>query len=89
MFKSKYSNFLTIVLIIAIVFVIVLVSVLAVSAYKRYKSDKDAENAISRFENSIEQNTSTNTNITGEGLVEQNIVKPDSNGNKNGNTFTY
>lgn len=79
MFKSKYSNFLTIVLIIAIVFVIVLVSVLAVSAYKRYKSDKDAENAISRFENNIEQNTSTNT--SSEGLVEQNIVKPDSSGN--------
>lgn len=76
MFKSKYSNFLTIVLIIAIVFVVALVSVLAVSAYKRYKSDKDAQNAISKFENDIEQNTSTNT--SGEGLVEQNIVKPDS-----------
>jgi len=79
MFKSKYSNFLTIVLIIAIVFVIVLVSVLAVSAYKRHKSDKDAENAISRFENNIEENVNTNT--SGEGLVEQNIVKPDSSGN--------
>lgn len=81
MFKSKYSNFLTIVLIIAIVFVVALVSVLAVSAYKRYKSDKDAQNAISKFENNIEQDTNTNTNNSGEGLIEQNIVKPDSNGN--------
>ena len=81
MFKSKYSNFLTIVLIIAIVFVIVLVSVLAVSAYKRYKSDKDAQNAISKFENNIEQNTTTNTNNSGQGLIEQNIVKPDNTGN--------
>ena len=79
MFKSKYSNFLTIVLIIAIIFVIALVSVLAVSAYKRYKSDKDAQDAISKFENNIEQNT--NTSNSGQGLIEQNIVKPDSNGN--------
>lgn len=81
MFKSKYSNFLTIVLIIAIIFVIALVSVLAVGAYKRHKSDKDAENAISKFENNIEQNTNTNTNTSGEGLIEQNIVKPDTSGN--------
>lgn len=83
MFKSKYSNFLTIVLIIAIIFVVALVSVLAVSAYKRYKSDKDAQDAISKFENNIEQNINTNTNTSnsGQGLIEQNIVKPDSNGN--------
>ena len=70
-----------IVLVIAIVFVVALVSVLAVSAYKRYKSDKDAQNAISKFENNIEQGTNTNTNNSGEGLIEQNIVKPDSSGN--------
>lgn len=81
MFKSKYSNFLTIVLIIAIVFVVALVSVLAVSAYKRYKNDKDAENAIGRFENSIIQNNTNNTTGGGTELIEQNIVTPDSNGN--------
>lgn len=80
MFKSKYSNFLTIVLIIAIIFIIVLVSVLAVSAYKRYKNDKDAENAIGRFNNSIIQNTTNNT-TGGTGLIEQNIVTPDTNTN--------
>lgn len=77
MFRSKYSNFLTIVLIIAIIFVVVLVSVLAVSAYKRYKNDRDAQEAISDFENNIGQNDNTNTtdtNTSGEGLVEQNIV---------------
>ena len=74
MFKSKYSNFLTVVLIIAIIFVIVLVSVLAVGVYKKYKNDKEAEDAISIFENNIEQNDETNTNTSGEGLVEQNIV---------------
>lgn len=88
MFNSKYSNFLTIVLIVAIIFIIVLVSVLGVNAYKRYKNDKDAENAISRFENTIENNTNTetNTNTSGEGLVEQNIVI--NNNNVNTNTST-
>ena len=79
--NNKYSNFLTIVLIIAIIFVIVLISVLAVSAYKRYKNDKDAENAISRFENNIEQNVSENT--SGQGFVEQNIVNNNTENNTN------
>lgn len=80
MFKSKYSNFLTIVLIIAIIFVVILVSILAVNAYKRYKNDKDAENAISRFENNIEQNDNANTS-GGVGLIEQNIVNNTTDGN--------
>lgn len=82
MFKSRYSNFLTIVLIIAIIFVIVLVSVLAVSAYKRYKNEKDAENAISRFENNIEQNVVENT--SGQDFIEQNIVNNNTGGNTSG-----
>lgn len=73
MFRSKYSNFLTIILVIAIIFVVVMISILAVSAYKRYKNDKDAENAISRFENNIEENTDTNTS-GGANFVEQNII---------------
>lgn len=73
MFKSKYSNFLTVILVIAIIFVIALVSILAVNAYKRYKNDKDAENAISRFENNIDQNVNTNTS-GGASFIEQNIV---------------
>lgn len=82
MFKSRYSNFLTIVLIIAIVFVVVLVSVLAVSAYKRYKNEKDAENAISRFENNIEQNVVENT--AGQNFIEQNVVNNNTEGNTTG-----
>lgn len=73
MFKSKYSNFLTIILVVAIVFVIVMISILAVSVYKRHKNEKDAEDAISRFENNIDVNTNTNTS-GGTGLIEQNIV---------------
>lgn len=83
MFKNKYSNFLTIVLIVAIIFIIALVSILAVSAYKRYKNDKDAENAISKFENNIEENINNNTNTSTEGLIEQNVV---TNNTTSGNT---
>lgn len=84
MFRSKYSNFLTIILVIAIIFVIVLVSALAVSAYKRYKNEKDAENAISRFENNIEQDDNENT--TGKNFVEQNIVSNTAGDTSSGGT---
>ncbi len=71
MFKSKYSNFLTIVLIVAIVAIVVLISIFAVSAYKRYKNEKDAENAISEFQNNIGQD---NENTTGQDFIEQNVT---------------
>lgn len=85
MFRSKYSNFLTIVLIVAIVLVVALVAVLGVSVYKRYKNDKDAENAILDFENNIVDEPDTNTNISeGEDLIEQN---PNTNtGNSGSNS---
>lgn len=82
MFRSKYSNFLTIVLIIAIIFVIALISVLTVSAYKRYKNEKDAEDAISRFENNIEQNVVENN--SGANFIEQNVVNNDTTSNTTG-----
>lgn len=74
MFKSKYSNFLTIILIIAIIFVVALVSVLAVGAYKKYKNDQEAENAISNFQNNIGQNVSENNTSGGANLIEQNTL---------------
>lgn len=81
MFKSKYSNFLTIILIVTIVIVIALVSVLAVNAYKRYKSDRDAENAIGKFENNIGQD---DNNTSGEGLKEQNTIDNNVTGEGSG-----
>ncbi len=90
MFKAKYNNFLTIILIIAIIFVVVLISVLGVSAYKRYKNDKDAQNAIDRFEDNINDTTTnnTNTNTSGEGLVEQNVVTNNNVGTNTGDEGT-
>lgn len=88
MFKSKYSNFLTIILIVAIIFVIVLVSILAVNAYKRYKNDRDAENAIGRFENNIEQDNNTTENNSGANFIEQNTVTNNTEGNTTTSTGT-
>lgn len=89
MFRSKYSNFLTIVLIIAIVFVFALVGVLGVSVYKRYKNDKEAENAILDFENNIEDEPEANTNTSkGEDLIEQNPNTNVTTGNSGSNSET-
>lgn len=80
MFKSKYSNFLTIVLIIAIIAIIITTTVLLVNVYKKYKNNREADEAISKFQNNIGMNTETNTNTnsTGEGLIEQNITTNNS-----------
>lgn len=84
MFKSKYSNFLTIVLIIAIIAIIITVSILLVKVYKKYNNSKEAENAISRFQNNIDTNSDSNN--SGEGLEEQNIVvsQPDTDSAQKG-----
>lgn len=90
MFKSKYSNFLTIVLIIAIIAIIIITAVLLVNVYKKYKNNKEADEAISKFQNNIgmntETNTNTNTNSTGEGLIEQNITTNNSATNTSSGT---
>lgn len=73
MFKSKYSNFLTIILVVAILAIVLIASVLAIKAYKKYKNTKDASSAISRFDenyNIVAENNKTQ----GQELDEQNIV---------------
>lgn len=87
MFKSKYSNFLTIVLVIAIIAIIVIASILAVNTYKKYKNNKEASKAIGEFQNNISNSIDNeNKNQTGEGLVEQNIVinQPETNTSSSG-----
>lgn len=77
MFKSKYSNFLTVILVIAIIAIIIISTVLIVNVYKKHKNNKEAANAISKFENNIQ--TNTNTNNSGQDLIEQNIVTSEPN----------
>lgn len=80
MFKSKYSNFLTIILVVAIIAIIAITSILVVNAYKKYKNNKEASLIIGEFENNISNNID-NENATGEGLIEQNIVVSEPNTN--------
>lgn len=72
MFKSRYSNFLTIVLVIAIILILSIITIIGVNVYKKYKSDKEADSIVSQFQNNVNENN-TNTNSSGQGLVEQNI----------------
>lgn len=73
MFKSKYSNFLTIILVVAILAIVLITSVLGIKAYKKYKNTKDASTAISRFDENYNI-VAENNKIQGQELDEQNIV---------------
>ena len=80
MFKSKYSNFLTIVLVIALIAILTIATVLVVNVYKKQRNDKDAIKAIEKFDNNISNTTIENENTTsGQSLIEQNVVVSDNN----------
>lgn len=70
MFKSKYSNFLTIILVVAIVAILSITAALVVNVYKKYKNNREATTAIAEFENSLNDEIQTSN----QELVEQNVV---------------
>lgn len=72
MFKSKYSNFLTIVLIIAIIAIILIASILGINAFKKYKNTKEASTAISKFQ---EDHGSENVNDGNQSLQVENLLE--------------
>ena len=55
MSSSKYSTFLTVLLIVAIIAIIVLLGFFGYDVYSKMGINKGAEDAISRFENSIKE----------------------------------
>lgn len=55
MSSSKYSTFLTVLLIVAIIAIIVLLGFFGYDVYSKMSINKGAEDAISRFENSIKE----------------------------------
>lgn len=82
MLKSKYSNFLTVVLIITIVAIITIATILIVKAYKNYKNDKKIEETIANFSDDI---TGSNNSTSGQNLIAQDIELNSANsGNKAG-----
>ena len=70
MFKSKYSDFLTIILVIIIIAILAIVSVIIVRAYNKYKNNRANATAIEQFESIINNEPQD----SGQGLIEQNIV---------------
>ncbi len=75
MFKSKYSNFLTIVLVVALIAILAIATIVVVNVYKKHKNDSDAIKAIEKLDNNIgNEDTSDGNTANGEGFVEQNVV---------------
>ena len=80
MFKSKYSNFLTILLIVAIIVIIAIVSIVVVSIYKKHKNTLEASRAISDFDNNVGSTTEDRQDF-----VEQEVAQSQSNSNSKNN----
>ena len=69
--SSKYNTFLTVLLVIAIIAIIVLLGFFGYDIYSKYSINKGAEDAISRFEDAInEDNETTSTENNPEEIVE-------------------
>lgn len=85
MFKSKYSNFLTIILVVALIAILTIATILVVSVYKKHKNDKEAMKAIEKFDNIISNDVIDDGNsVGGQELIEQNVVIADNNTNTTG-----
>lgn len=95
MFNSKYSKVLTVVLIIIIIVVIALLGFLGYDVYRKYKIEGESGEAVSRFEEQLNQITNTTENEIDENVVDPNIdlnvlMNTTTNENSNtGNKVTY
>lgn len=92
MFNSKYSNFLTIVLVIVIVAIVGLVIFLGYDMYRKYYIEKEAEDFLSQYEETV-QNTLENTvAVDTEPVVIETVNQIEStnpSGNSTSNVKTY
>ena len=77
--ESKYSKFLTIFLIVIIVGIIGLLGYVGYDYLKGNKNDKEAEEYVETFSNTIE-NTSTDNNGQSDNSVDSNEIKVDDTG---------
>ena len=82
MFKSKYSNFLTILLVIAIIVIIAIVSIVVVNIYRKQKNSLEASRAIMDFDNNVNEDTNTD----GQGFIEQEIAQTQTNSSPSNGT---
>ena len=87
MFNSKYSNFLTVLLVIAIIAIIGLIGYCGYDMYKKYYTDKEAEEAISLFEQQVGEEQPNDNQVTEIDGVDTNSIL--TGNNKGKTTTTY
>lgn len=80
MFRSKYSNVLTVVLIIAIIAIIIIGILIGIKVYKNYEDNKEKRKVIAEL---YEGNNNTIENNTNDNMVDENIteIQPIEGGN--------
>ena len=64
MFRSRYSNVLTVVLIIAIIAIIVIGIFIGIKVYKNYEDDKEKRKVIAELYEGNDNTTKNDTNDT-------------------------
>ena len=81
MFRSRYSNVLTVVLIIAIIAIIVIGIFIGIKVYKNYEDDKEKRKVIAELHDGNDNTTKNNTNDNN--TVDENIteIQPIEGGN--------
>jgi len=101
MFNSKYSNFLTILLIVVIVAILGLLAYLGYDFYRKYYIDKEADDFLAQYEESIKkpEDKENQNNESSNAEEEEEIQNPygeeisvNNNTNPSGNTtqkYTY
>jgi len=70
--NSKYGNLLTVILIISIIAILGIVGIIIYRMYNAHYIDTGATQAATQFEQSIQQNTNTITNVIGNVGIENN-----------------
>lgn len=70
--NSKYGNLLTVILIVTIVAILGIVGIIGYRIFSAYKTEKGASDAVTEFEQNIQQGTNT--------IEDQNNIKTDLSG---------
>lgn len=86
---NKYNNFLTVLLVIAIIAIIVLLVFFGYDVFNKYSLNKGAEEAISRFDDAIQDDNEPEDNGQYDEIVESpldSVNNPDEENSNNENT---
>lgn len=92
--NSKYGNLLTVILIVAIIAILGIVCIIGYRMYNAYSTETGASEAVTEFEQNIQQDQNQNVNINvNQNQIANNVVgnqtntiKPNINGIQGGNS---